>query len=86
MRKRYGERMDIVQFQDPGREPDRIFAANVDKVFEAFLRAPKRARIAASDGAIAGAWDLWRVAEDGNVRVKRSRSAPQRARRGRSAR
>ncbi|MGO9771518.1 MAG: alpha/beta fold hydrolase [Roseiarcus sp.] len=54
MRKRYGERMYIVQFQNPGREPDRIFAANVDKVFDAFLRAPKSAPAAASDGVIAG--------------------------------
>lgn len=54
LRKRYGERMYIVQFQDPDREPDRIFAANVDKVFDAFLRAPNPARPAALDGAIAG--------------------------------
>ncbi|MGD0561885.1 MAG: alpha/beta hydrolase [Roseiarcus sp.] len=54
LRKRYGERMYIVQFQNPGREPDQIFAANVDKLFDAFLRAPKPARAAASDGAIAG--------------------------------
>lgn len=54
LRKRYGERMYIVQFQNPGREPDRIFADNVDRLFDAFLRAPKPARAAASDGAIAG--------------------------------
>ncbi len=40
LRARHGERMYIVQFQDPARGPDRIFADNVDKLFDAFLRAP----------------------------------------------
>ena len=39
-RKRFGETMYIVQFQDPAREPDRIFAADVDKTFDFFMRAP----------------------------------------------
>ena len=54
LRKRYGERMYIVQFQNPGREPDQIFAAHVDKLFDAFLRAPTPARAVSSEGAIAG--------------------------------
>jgi len=40
LRARHGERMYIVQFQDLGREPDRILAENVEKVFDAFLRGP----------------------------------------------
>ena len=39
-RKRYGDSMYIVQFQDPAREPDRIFAANVEKTFQFFMRKP----------------------------------------------
>lgn len=39
-RKRYGERMYIVQFQRPDREPDRIFAADVAKTFNFFMRRP----------------------------------------------
>jgi pimeloyl-ACP methyl ester carboxylesterase len=40
MRKRFGDMMYIVQFQDPGREPDRIFAARVEQTFDAFMRKP----------------------------------------------
>lgn len=54
LRKRYGERMYIVQFQNPDREPDRIFAAHVDHLFDAFLRAPRPARSAPAAGAVAG--------------------------------
>ena len=39
-RKRFGEQMYIVQFQDPAREPDRIFAADVGKTFDFFMRKP----------------------------------------------
>ena len=39
LRAEFGERMYIVQFQD-SREPDRILAENVDKVFDALLRGP----------------------------------------------
>ena len=39
-RKRFGDSMYIVQFQDPARKPDQIFAANVEKTFEFFMRAP----------------------------------------------
>ncbi len=42
-RKRFGERMYIVQFQDPGREPDAIFAARPDQVFDFFMRRPRPA-------------------------------------------
>src|SRR3984957_13920732 len=44
-RKRFGETMYIVQFQSPGREPDRIFAANVEKTFDFFMRGPMPGRI-----------------------------------------
>lgn len=39
-RNRFGDSMYIVQFQNPAREPDRIFAANVEKTFQFFMRQP----------------------------------------------
>jgi pimeloyl-ACP methyl ester carboxylesterase len=39
-KKRFGETMYIVQFQDPAHEPDRIFGDNVDKAFDFFMRKP----------------------------------------------
>jgi len=39
-RKRFGESMYIVQFQDPAREPDRIFASRIEQAFEFFMRKP----------------------------------------------
>jgi pimeloyl-ACP methyl ester carboxylesterase len=39
-RKRFGETMYIVQFQDPAREPDRIFDNHVEATFDAFMRKP----------------------------------------------
>ncbi len=57
-RKRFGDSMYIVQFQDPARAPDRIFAADVGKTFDFFMRKPmprRSAAIAALDsGASAG--------------------------------
>jgi non-specific protein-tyrosine kinase len=52
-RKRFGDGMYIVQFQDPGREPDRIFAENVEKTFDFFMRGPppRRAPAQTGDGA-----------------------------------
>jgi non-specific protein-tyrosine kinase len=43
-RQRFGDSMYIVQFQDPAREPDRIFAENVEKTFDFFLRGPMPGR------------------------------------------
>ena len=40
LRKRFGEHMYIVQFQDPAREPDRIFGSRVEQTFDAFMRKP----------------------------------------------
>src|ERR1700754_1850103 len=40
LRKRFGDSMYIVQFQDPAREPDRIFGGRVEQVFDAFMRKP----------------------------------------------
>ena len=37
-RKRFGDLMYIVQFQDPAREPDRIFASRVPELFDCFMR------------------------------------------------
>ncbi len=39
-RKRFGDSMYIVQFQDPAREPDRIFASRVEQTFDMFMRRP----------------------------------------------
>jgi microsomal epoxide hydrolase/non-specific protein-tyrosine kinase len=39
-RKRFGDMMYIVQFQDPGHEPDRIFGSRVSQTFDAFMRKP----------------------------------------------
>ena len=44
LRKRFGDSMYIVRFQDPAREPDRIFAANVEKLFDFMLKKPPPAR------------------------------------------
>ena len=54
LRKRYGERMYIVQFQNPDREPDRIFAERPDALFDAFLRAPSPPRASHEEAAVAG--------------------------------
>jgi pimeloyl-ACP methyl ester carboxylesterase len=40
MRKRFGEHMYIVQFQNPSREADRIFNGRVEQTFDAFMRKP----------------------------------------------
>jgi pimeloyl-ACP methyl ester carboxylesterase len=39
-RKRFGDKMYIVQFQDPAREPDKIFGSRVEETFDAFMRKP----------------------------------------------
>ena len=39
-RKRFGDSMYIVQFQNQAHEPDRIFGANVEKTFQLFMRQP----------------------------------------------
>ena len=39
-RQRFGDKMYIVQFQDPAREPDRIFGSRVEQTFDAFMRKP----------------------------------------------
>ncbi|HEY0330133.1 MAG TPA: alpha/beta hydrolase [Rhodopseudomonas sp.] len=53
LRKRFGDSMYIVQFQDPAREPDRIFASRVEQTFDVFMRKPLRKSPAAADGAAA---------------------------------
>jgi pimeloyl-ACP methyl ester carboxylesterase len=40
MRKRFGEHMYIVQFQNPSREADKIFDSRVEQTFDAFMRKP----------------------------------------------
>ena len=39
-RKRFGEHMYIVQFQNPSREVDDIFNGRVEQTFDAFMRKP----------------------------------------------
>ena len=39
-RKRFGDSMYIVQFQDPAHEPDKIFASRTRELFEAFMKKP----------------------------------------------
>jgi pimeloyl-ACP methyl ester carboxylesterase len=40
LRKRFGEHMYIVQFQDPARGADKIFNSRVEQTFDAFMRKP----------------------------------------------
>lgn len=40
-RKRFGDQMYIVQFQDPAHDPDRIFAADVGRTFDFLMRRPR---------------------------------------------
>jgi non-specific protein-tyrosine kinase len=54
-RKRFGDQMYIVQFQDPAREPDRIFGSRVAQTFDAFMRKPMpRKDMAMAEGPSAG--------------------------------
>ena len=53
-RKRFGDQMYIVQFQDPAREPDRIFGSRVEQTFDAFMRKPPPRTAAPSGPAAAG--------------------------------
>ncbi len=54
-RKRFGESMYIVQFQKPGREPDAIFAAHIEQLFDCFMRRPMpRPKSIAAAGPAAG--------------------------------
>jgi pimeloyl-ACP methyl ester carboxylesterase len=54
-RKRFGDTMYIVQFQDPAREPDRIFNSHVEATFDAFMRKPlPRAEAGTSEQPVAG--------------------------------
>jgi len=54
-RQRFGGQMYIVQFQDPAREPDRIFGSRVEQTFDAFMRKPApRAPDAPPEQPVAG--------------------------------
>ena len=55
-RKRFGERMYIVQFQDPAREADAIFESHVEQTFDCFMRKPmpQPKNTVGSDGPSAG--------------------------------
>jgi len=54
-RQRFGDKMYIVQFQDPAREPDRIFGSRVEQTFDAFMRKPvTRPEGSPAEQAIAG--------------------------------
>jgi pimeloyl-ACP methyl ester carboxylesterase len=53
-RKRFGDSMYIVHFQDPSHEPDRIFAENLEKTFDFFFRGPVEGRTPAPAPGEAG--------------------------------
>jgi non-specific protein-tyrosine kinase len=53
-RKRFGDSMYIVQFQDPAHAPDRIFAENLEKTFDFFMRGPMPGRAPAPTGPAEG--------------------------------
>jgi pimeloyl-ACP methyl ester carboxylesterase len=53
-RKRFGDTMYIVQFQDPAREPDKIFGSRVEQTFDAFMRKPMQRPDPAAPPATAG--------------------------------
>jgi epoxide hydrolase A/B len=44
LRKRFGEQMYIVQFQDAAHEPDKIFNSRVPQAFDFFMRKPPPSR------------------------------------------
>ena len=55
LRKRFGEHMYIVQFQNPSREADKIFNSRVEQTFDAFMRKPvPRADAVAAEPPTAG--------------------------------
>ncbi len=55
LRARFGDDMYIVQFQDPAREPDRIFGSRVEETFDFFMRKPlPRAGTASVEPPVAG--------------------------------
>ncbi len=46
--------MYIVQFQDPAREPDKIFGSRVEQTFDAFMRKPVPRGNAPAEEVVAG--------------------------------
>src|ERR1700759_3100905 len=55
LRKRFGEHMYIVQFQDPARGADKIFNSRVEQTFDAFMRKPvPRSGTALAEQPVAG--------------------------------
>ncbi|MBB5048603.1 microsomal epoxide hydrolase/non-specific protein-tyrosine kinase [Rhodopseudomonas rhenobacensis] len=51
LRKRFGDSMYIVQFQDRTGEPDKIFDSRVEQTFDVFMKRPQpRKDSAAADG------------------------------------
>lgn len=53
-RQRFGDSMYIVQFQDPKREPDRIFGERTEQLFDAFMRKPIPKKPEAAETPVAG--------------------------------
>src|SRR6201996_631798 len=53
-RQRFAAHMYIGQFQDPAREPDRIFGSRVEQTFDAFMRKPARSPDTPPETPIAG--------------------------------
>jgi epoxide hydrolase A/B len=55
MRKRFGEHMYVVQFQNPSREADKIFNSRVEQTFDLLMKKPvPRRETAAGEASIAG--------------------------------
>jgi len=55
MRKRFGEQMYVVQFQNPSREADKIFNSRVEQTFDLLMRKPvPRRELAPPEPPVAG--------------------------------
>lgn len=54
MRKRFGDSMYIVQFQDPGHKPDKIFEDRTEQLFDAFMKKPLPRKADPNDKGVTG--------------------------------
>jgi pimeloyl-ACP methyl ester carboxylesterase len=54
LRKRFGDQMYIVQFQDPARGADKIFDSRVEQTFDAFMRKPVPRNDTTAEPPVAG--------------------------------
>ncbi len=54
MRKRFGEHMYVVQFQNPSREADKIFNSRIEQTFDLLMRKPVPRKDIGSAEPVAG--------------------------------